>query len=114
MEEELTLLHHAVYDENLEVVRLIKDNLSCFRECVDENSNEEGWTPLLLAAQQGNMTIVKMLIDSGAHPMMQNNNRTNIFHLAASNGDVRMLDLAMKQDRHYTVDTEAEDGWTPA
>ena len=55
-----------------------------------------------------------MLIEGGANPVKSKTNGTNLFHLAAANNDVRMLDLGLKQERHYTVDMQTEDGWTPA
>ena len=53
--EGLTLLHHAVYDDNMETVKLMKENLPYFEEVVNENDNEEGWTPLLFSVKNANL-----------------------------------------------------------
>jgi len=81
---------------------------------VEDNSNEEGWTPLTLSAHVQNFEIAKFLLESGANPVKSKNNGMNLFHLAAANNDVRLLELALNQERHYTVDMLTEDGWTPA
>jgi len=54
------------------------------------------------------LEIAKILIESGASPIKAKKNGMNLFHLAASNNDVRMLDFALRQERHYTVDMQNE------
>jgi hypothetical protein len=53
----LTLLHHAVFDENYPVVELMKNELKYFRDIMENDENEEGWTPLTFAGQKANLEI---------------------------------------------------------
>ena len=43
----MSFLHHAVKDENEQVVKMIKEELSFFKEIVDDDSNEDATTPLI-------------------------------------------------------------------
>lgn len=111
----LTLLHHAVYDENIEVVQMMKKWLPYFNDIVDEDvDHEEGWTPLLLSACKANLDIMKLLIRSGAKPLRPKNNGATCYHFAASNNDIHMLNYLIKLDMHFTIDMEDGNGWTPA
>jgi len=43
------------------------------------------------------MTIVKMLVDSGAQIMKPKGDGMNVLHVAASSNDIHMLDYAIKE-----------------
>ena len=53
----MTILHHAAFEGNLEIVKILKQELNFFGDIVDDSSNESGWTPLTLAAQTANFEI---------------------------------------------------------
>jgi len=63
--DEMTLLHHVSFDGNLEVLKLMR-NLPYFKEVVDSDNNEVGWTPVLWAAARGEVEILQELVDGGA------------------------------------------------
>jgi ankyrin repeat protein len=50
----MTLLHHAAFDNNIEVLKMMK-SLPYFKEVVDSDNNELGWTPVLWAAARGEL-----------------------------------------------------------
>ena len=50
VEGDFNLLEKAIIDENLAAVQMICSDLEYFPQIVDENDNEEGWTPLIWAA----------------------------------------------------------------
>ena len=56
-EDGLNILHRACFDQNLEMVKLMSSELEYFPEIVNDDSNEEGWTALLWAAQRSNIEI---------------------------------------------------------
>ena len=94
-QEDFTLLHKAVSDQNEEVVQMIRKDLPYFKEIVDDASNEKGMTPLTLAADASSLNIAKMLIKSGASVMKTDAHGNSILHYAAVRNDVRMMHLAL-------------------
>ena len=62
--DEMTLLHHVAFDGNIEVFHMLK-SLPYFRDVVDSDNNEMGWTPLLWAASRGEVEMVKALVKEG-------------------------------------------------
>lgn len=92
----MTLLHHAVYDDNMDTVKLMKENLPFFDEVVNDNDNEEGWTPLLFSVKNANLQIAKLLVESGASTNLSKSSGDTILHYAASNNDLHMLDYVVK------------------
>ena len=102
--EDLTLLHHAVYDDSMDTVELMKKNLPYFNEIVDSNDNEEGWTPLLFSVKNANHQMTKLLVESGASTNLSTNSGDTVFHYAAANNDLHMLDYIVKLEQHYSVD----------
>jgi hypothetical protein len=54
--EDLSILHLACMDEEgLPFVKQMATELSYFNEIIDDNSNQDGWTPLMWAVQKGNL-----------------------------------------------------------
>lgn len=53
----LNILHRACFDQNYELVKMMCSELEYFPEIVDDDSNDEGWTALLWAAQRSNIDI---------------------------------------------------------
>jgi len=62
--DEMTLLHHAAFDGNVDVIRMLH-NLPYYKEVVDSDNNEIGWTPLLGAAARGEVDVIKELVSGG-------------------------------------------------
>jgi len=58
--------------------------------------------------------MAKLLMQSGANPTKPKSDGVTLFHLAAASNDVRLLAFALAQDRHFTVDLQTKDGYTPA
>lgn len=62
--EEMTLLHLVALEGNMEVLHMLK-SLPYFRDVVDSNNNEKGWTPLMWAASKGDVGMIKALVEEG-------------------------------------------------
>ena len=88
----------------MDTVKLMKQNLPYFEEVVNENDNEEGWTPLLFSVKNANLQMTQFLVESGAQTNVAKGSGDTILHYAASNNDLRMLDYVVKQDQLYSVD----------
>jgi ankyrin repeat protein len=93
--EDLTLLHHIAFSGNIEALSALAE-VPYFKEVVDESANEQGWTPLLWAATKKHMTIVKLLVESGATLLKPKADGMTILHVAASQNDIHMLDYTIK------------------
>lgn len=59
---------------------------------LDYNLNEKGWTPLLFATHNENLKMAKTLMEGGASVLTQMDSGITVFHMAAANNDVRILD----------------------
>ncbi len=64
-------------------------------DIVNDDSNSDGWTPLLWAAQKSNLEIVQELIAYGASATKAKKDGISLLHMAASNNDVHLLDYAI-------------------
>ena len=63
------LLHVSIRDNNLPVIEALQSKLDYFPDIVNEpTSNEKQTPPLVMAAEEGNLNIAKILFDSGASP----------------------------------------------
>jgi ankyrin repeat protein len=89
--DEMTLLHHVAFDGNLEVLQMLK-TLPYYKEIVDLDNNEMGWTPLLWAASRGDMEMTRALVDSGAELLKGRKDGITVLHVGASNNDLHLLD----------------------
>ncbi|MCH1932417.1 ankyrin repeat domain-containing protein, partial [Shewanella sp. A25] len=58
--------------------------------------------PLHLAAERGHHDVVKMLLESGADPSLQDNNGATPSHLAAAEGFIGIIELLSKRESQYT------------
>jgi len=80
--DEMTLLHHVSFDANLEALKLMR-NLPYFKEVVDSDNNEVGWTPMLWAAVRGEVAILEELVAGGAQILKPRKDGVTTLHLAA-------------------------------
>lgn len=62
--EEMTLLHLVALEGNVKVIHMMK-TLPYFRDIVDSNNNEKGYTPLMWAAQEGDLEMIQALVEEG-------------------------------------------------
>ncbi|BFZ18058.1 hypothetical protein BsWGS_21097 [Bradybaena similaris] len=80
-------IHAAVRVGDLDGVKSL---LQQFPELKDQK-DENGWTPLLMAASSGNMEILRWLITSGADVAARTPKEFNAIHVAALNGHVNIM-----------------------
>ncbi|XP_046340859.2 putative ankyrin repeat protein RF_0381 [Haliotis rufescens] len=102
------ILHFSCRGENVDIVKyVLKQNV------VDINSRDnEGMTPVLLAAFWGERDAFDLLIGRGADTTVVNENGDNILHLSCKGGNLEIVKYVLKQD---IVDIESRDneGMTP-
>lgn len=60
-------------------------------------TQSNGWTPLLFAIRQGNLAMVKLLLDQGADPNICNAAGKSPMHQAAGQGDTAILKLLLEK-----------------
>ncbi|RYO90536.1 hypothetical protein DL766_001114 [Monosporascus sp. MC13-8B] len=87
------------------------------------DANNNGWTTLDVAARNGDVAVVKLLLDKGTDPNVANNDGWTPLNLAAKNGHdeaVRLLldknaDAIVKLFLDNGIDTNVANnkGWTP-
>lgn len=56
-----------------------------------------GWTALHLAAREGHLSLVGLLLESGAEPLSKTNNGRTAMWYAAAEGQTQVLSLLMKR-----------------
>lgn len=81
-----TMLHYACQFGQLETVKLL---LQRDRSSINKAS-DVGETPLMMAARNSNLVIVKLLLEAGAAADCANVKGLTALHLAAANGNVFM------------------------
>ena len=69
-----------------------------------ERSND-GWTPLHLAAGNGHLEVVKLLLEKSADVTVANNGGWTPLNSAASNGHNEMVKLLLEKGAGVTVAT---------
>ena len=89
------LLDAAANGDTFSVIQLIKDGVDV--NCI----NDKGWSPLVIAAFNQHLDIIKLLIDSGANVNHQSVNGTTVFMYAKTKvlktGDYSILDYLLKK-----------------
>ena len=68
-QDDINILHHCVMEDNYDAMAFLT-TLPYIRDVINDNSNEDGWTPLLSACARQeivtNMDMVKLLVEHGA------------------------------------------------
>ncbi len=102
-----TTLHHACWSEQCEVVKILleKDPDSANR------LNDEGESPLILAARRSNLMIVQLLLDSGARPDCSDADGIVPLHIAAEKGELFLGKALLAAGAD--LNRKASDGRTP-
>lgn len=89
------MLDAAANGDTLTVIQLIRDGVDV--NCVNDN----GWSPLVMAAFNQHLDTVKLLIDNGANVNHQSVNGTTVFMYAKtkvlSTGDYSILDYLLNK-----------------
>ena len=102
-----TTLHHACWSEQCEVVKILleKDPDSANR------LNDEGESPLILAARRSNLVIVQLLLDNGARPDCGDADGIVPLHIAAEKGELFLGKALLAAGAD--LNRKASDGRTP-
>lgn len=89
------MLHRSVHEQDSRTFDLIMEHFSHRPEVMESQDNERGWTPLLLAAINHDLPTAKQLVAGGARVLTPMEKGVTVFHVAAANNDVRLLDFAI-------------------
>jgi ankyrin repeat protein len=118
--EDFTLVHRCVLDDNVEALQHLA-RLPYIHEVVNNQSNEQGWTPLLFAARSSNKTDLQafdLLVQCGADLMLpKQSDGINCLHIAATTNDVQLLDyifLSLGSELKQHIHSRNNEGWTAA
>ena len=89
----LNLLHKVsklnLYEDCLQILELILNNFTKYEfYSIINQKNKLGFTPLHYASYNGNMKLIKLLLNNGADINISNNNGLNVLHLAAQGNQV--------------------------
>jgi ankyrin repeat protein len=99
-------LHKAVVDGNVKAIR------NYVKMGADVNSpDEDGWTPVLIAAQYGHVHVIRALAEHGADLNTPNNDGTTPVYIAAQEGHVEVIKVLVKHGAD--MNTPKDDGGTP-
>ena len=78
----------------------LKDLLSCYNDQIDINLlNEEGNTPIQVAALGGSLEIVRLMIRFGADPNLSNRDGWSTLHISAYAGHSEITQYIMINTR---------------
>ena len=104
--KELNQLHSAERDSNVTEMKLtLPPGFSV------DSRNARGRTPLMNAALNGNVQVVKSVIKRGADPSLMDNRGWNTLHCAAQGGDTDIISLI--HTHLPNIESKTGDGLTP-
>ena len=104
--KELNQLHSAERDSNVTEMKLtLPPGFSV------DSRNATGRTPLMNAALNGNVQVVKSVIKRGADPSLMDNRGWNTLHCAAQGGDTDIISLI--HTHLPNIDSKTREGDTP-
>ena len=102
-----TTLHRACWDEQSEVVKVLLE-----KDPAGVNKlNDDGESPLILAARRSNLMIAELLLAAGAKPDCADADGVLPLHIAAGRGDLFVGKALLKAGAG--IDAKASDGQTP-
>ena len=104
--KELNQLHSAERDSNVTEMKLTLP-----RGFSVDSRNATGRTPLMNAALNGNVQVVKSVIKRGADPSLMDNRGWNTLHCAAKGGDTDIISLI--HTHLPNIDSKTREGDTP-
>ncbi|XP_071086322.1 ankyrin-3-like, partial [Haliotis cracherodii] len=102
------ILHQACSGGDVEIVKRI-----LALEKVDINSRDQnGETPVMMAARDGHVQLVEVLVKKGADMSLVNNGGDNILHQACKGGDIETVKEVLAQDK-LDINSRGKTGQTP-
>ena len=98
-------LHRAVKINDLKMVETLLSINTETEEWTKVNArNNEGLTPLAISAQQGNMEILKLLIEYGANINLPSfENKLTPLHRAVSKGNIEVIQVLIENNAQLNV-----------
>ena len=75
------------------------------------NLFRSGWSPLLLAASNGHLELVKIFLDVNARVDVFDQEARSALHLAAESGNADICEMLLAKNAYVNSKTKA--GWTP-
>ena len=98
-QDDLPILHRAVMEDKYDAVEALTQ-LPYFEELANDNSYEEGWTPLLWAVNnstRSDLKVFKLLVDHGAQLLKpKTSDGLTALHIAATTNDVHIVDFILE------------------
>ena len=86
-------VHLAAEAGNSEILRLLLSDKQVLIKFLDQKNDDEGYTPLLLAAKNGHFSVFKELLEvHKALPLERDYNGATIAHAAAFSGSIELID----------------------
>ncbi|XP_048246396.1 ankyrin repeat domain-containing protein 17-like [Haliotis rufescens] len=103
-----TILHAACYGDNVHIVEHL-----LLHEIVDINSRDEnGHTPVIVAAQEGESKVFNLLVNKHCDLSVLNNDNYTILHVASNGGSVRIVKRILSRNV-ADKDSSGNNGVTP-
>jgi len=101
-----TLLMHAVYGDNADIVHMLLENGARL-----DDKTSSGKTALLVAASTGNKKIIEDLLSHGANLQDRDENNENVVFWATLNSNIVAAEIFLKKGAY--VDEANKNGLTP-
>ena len=98
-----TLLHQAVESRNVEMVKVLINNLNASTTI----ENDAGRTPLQLAVIKGYNEIVKILVDKCANINVIGKGNNTLLHLAVQEGHAEIAQTLIEKEADTTIENDA-------
>ena len=73
----------------------------------------DDWTPLMIAAKNGDISVAQLLINHNANTNLKNRDGETAFHVASCHSKVQLAKLLVKVCGDIDVNEKRNDGWTP-
>lgn len=103
----LTALHYAAHGGSSDIVKyLIKQ-----KQIAIDVENNKYLTPLLVAAKQGHLDVIKILYSKGANISQRYDDGRNALHFAVQNKSTKCVQYLLKKGLH--VNSVDHNGFTP-
>ncbi|XP_046579346.1 ankyrin repeat domain-containing protein 50-like [Haliotis rubra] len=102
------ILHHACRGRGMEIVEYILT-----RNMVEDinTRTETGKTPLMIAAEEGNMEVFDLLVKKGANLTLLDEDDNNILHFASERGNIETVQFILSQ-HILSINSRGDNGQT--